>query len=108
MVNGFAIFYNLSADMNVGIISIGTVMVQKGSNPNILHSDGKVVIEDFDNKIYIDDTVTVDMLREKEMKFISANKIICRKELWGCIQSHAHIGNKMEESKENPENKKKR
>lgn len=130
IINGLAIIYDLSEDMNIGIITNGTVIVQKGSNPNIIRTNGEVVVEDFDlsklkfmenkmhidanfvkeceagtvavadNKIYIDDTVTADMLREKEFKFISGNKIICRKELWGYVQSHAHIGNKIEEYQE--------
>lgn len=130
IINGLAIIYDLSEDMNIGIITNGTVIVQKGSNPNIIRTNGEVVVEDFDlsklkfmenkmyidanfvkeceagtvavadNKIYIDDTVTADMLREKEIKFISGNKIICRKELWGYVQAHAHIGNKIAEYEE--------
>lgn len=130
IINGLAIIYDLSEDMNIGIITNGTVIVQKGSNPNIIRTNGEVVVEDFDlsklkfmenkmyidanfvnecetgtvavadNKIYIDDTVTADMLRKKEFKFISGNKIICRKELWGYVQAHAHIGNKIAEYEE--------
>lgn len=130
MVNGFAFVYDLSADKNISLITNGTALIQKGSKVNILHTNGEVITADFDtvkmkfienklyidanfvkecetgtvaaadNKIYIDDNVTADMLREKEMSFISGNKIICRKELWGYVQSHAHIGNKIQDPEE--------
>lgn len=138
MVNGFALIYDLSVDMNIGLIVNGTVLVQKGSKVNILQANGEVITDEFDfdkmkfvdnklyidanfvkecevgtiamagNKIYIDDTVTADMLREKEIRFISGNKIICRKELWGYVQSNAHIGNKIAESDEIKANVKKK
>ncbi|MDE5995272.1 MAG: hypothetical protein K2G60_07135 [Oscillospiraceae bacterium] len=130
LINGLALVYDLSEEKNVGLITNGTALIKKGSNPNIIHANGEVYVDDFDvdklklienkmyidanfvkecetgtiavadNKIYIDDTVTADMLREKEFKFISGNKIICRKELWGYVQSHAHIGNKIAEYEE--------
>lgn len=130
MVNGFALIYDLSADKNISLIVNGTVLVQKGSYVNVLQANGEVITEDFDidklkfvdnklyidanfvkecetgtvamadNKIYIDDSVTADMLREKQIRFISGNKIICRKELWGYVQNNAHISNKIAESDE--------
>lgn len=130
MVNGFALIYDLSADKNISLIVNGTALVQKGSYVNILQANGEVITEDFDidklkfvdnklyidanfvkecetgtvamadNKIYIDDSVTADMIREKEIRFISGNKIICRKELWGYVQNNAHISNKIAESDE--------
>lgn len=130
MVNGFALIYDLSADRNIDLIVNGTALVQKGSYVNILQANGEVITEEFDidklkfvenklyidanfvkecevgtiamadNKIYIDDSVTADMLREKKIRFISGNKIICRKELWGYVQNNAHIGNKIAESDE--------
>ena len=139
MVNGFALIYDLSADRNIDLIVNGTALVQKGSYVNILQANGEVITEEFDidklkfvdnklyidanfvkecevgtiamadNKIYIDDSVTADMLREKKIRFISGNKIICRKELWGYVQNNAHIGNKIAESDEiNTKSKKKR
>lgn len=139
MVNGFALIYDLSADRNISLIVNGTVLVQKGSYVNVLQANGEVITEDFDidklkfvdnklyvdanfvkecetgtvamadNKIYIDDSVTADMLREKQIRFISGNKIICRKELWGYVQNNAHISNKIAESDEiNTKGKKKR
>ena len=138
-VNGFALIYDLSADMNIGLIVNGMALVQKGSNVNVLQANGEVITEEFDidklkfvdnklyidanfvkecevgtiamadNKIYIDDSVTADMLCEKKIRFISGNKIICRKELWGYVQNNAHIGNKIAESDEiNTKSKKKR
>lgn len=130
MVNGFALIYDLPADRNISLIVNGTVLVQKGSYVNVLQANGEVITEDFDidklkfvdnkvyidanfvkeceigtvvvadNKIYIDDSVTADMLREKKIRFISGNKIICRKELWGYVQNNAHISNKIAESDE--------
>lgn len=130
MVNGFALIYDLSADRNISLIVNGTALVQKGSKVNILNANGEVITEEFDfhklkfvdnklyvdanfvkecetgtvamadNKIYIDDSVTADMLREKQIRFISGNKIICRKELWGYVQNNAHISNKIAESDE--------
>lgn len=130
MVNGFALIYDLSADRNIDLIVNGTALVQKGSYVNILQANGEVITEEFDidklkfvenklyidanfvkecevgtiamadNKIYIDDSVTADMLCEKKIRFISGNKIICRKELWGYVQNNAHIGNKIAESDE--------
>lgn len=139
IVNGFALIYDLSADMNISLIVNGTALVQKGSKVNILNVNGEVITEEFDidklkfvdnklyidanfvkecevgtiamadNKIFIDDSVTADMLREKKIRFISGNKIICRKELWGYVQNNAHIGNKIAESDEiNTKGKKKR
>lgn len=137
-VNGFALIYDLSADMNISLIVNGTALVQKNSKVNILNVNGEVITEEFDfdkmkfvdnklyidanfvkecevgtiamadNKIYIDDSVTADMLREKEISFISGNKIICRKELWGYVQNNAHIGNKIAESDEINANVKKK
>lgn len=138
LVNGFAVVYDLSEEMNISLVTNGTVLIKKGSNPNILQTNGEIIVEDFDidklkfvenkmyidanfvrecetgttamadNKIFIDDTVTADMLREKEFKFISGNKIICRKELWGYVQSHAHIGNKIAEYEEDVKIKKRK
>lgn len=104
------------------------LLFKKNSKVNILNVNGEVITEEFDfdkmkfvdnklyidanfvkecevgtiamadNKIYIDDSVTADMLREKQIRFISGNKIICRKELWGYVQNNAHISNKIAES----------
>lgn len=130
IVNGFALIYDIPDDINLSLIVNGNALVQKDSKVNVLQANGNVVTIDFDidkvkfvenklyidanfvkecetgtvamadNKIYIDDSVTADMLREKEIRFISGNKIICRKELWGYVQNNAHIGNKIAESDE--------
>lgn len=130
MVNGSALIYDLPAEMNIGLMVNGTAIVQKGSYINVIQANGDVISVAFDmnkakfagnklyidanfvkeceigtvvvadNKIYIDDSVTADMLREKQIRFISGNKIICRKELWGYVQNNAHISNKIAESDE--------
>lgn len=128
LINGFALIYDLSEESDISIITNGTALLKKGSKVNILHANGDVAILDFDienlkfienkffvdanfikeakadtivasdNKIYIEDDVTADMLREKRIHFISGNKIICRKELWGYVQNNAHISNRIAES----------
>lgn len=129
LVNGIAIVYDLSEEMNISLCTNGTVILQKQSNANILFTNGEICVTEFngkdiklfenkvtidanfvneatkgtivtaDNKIIIENDVTADMLSEKDMQFISGNKIICRKELWGYVQNHAHISNKIEEPK---------
>ncbi len=127
LVNSITVIYDLDEEMNVSICTNGTVILQKNSKVNLLSTNGEVAVVDFDssklklfdnkvtidsnfvkeaelgtvlavdNKIYICDDVTADMLREKEIYFISGNKIICKKELWGYIQNHSHVSNKIEE-----------
>lgn len=128
LVNGCAVVYDLDEEMNVSLCTNGTVILQKNSKVNLLSTNGSVAVVDFDssklklfdnkvtvdsnfvkeaeigtvlavdNKLYICDDVTADMLREKEIYFISGNKIICKKELWGYIQNHSHISNKIVEA----------
>lgn len=128
LVNGIAFIFDLDKEMNIGLCTNGTVILQKQSKVNILFTNGEVAIVDFDssklklfenkvtvdanfvkeaeqgtvlaadNKIIIENDVTADMLREKEIYFISGNKIVCRKELWGYIQNHSHVSNKIVES----------
>lgn len=128
LVNGITVIYDLDEEMNVSLCTNGTVILQKNAKVNLLSTNGEVAVVDFDtsklkmfdntvtidsnfvkeaeigtvlaadNKIYICDDVTADMLREKEIYFISGNKIICKKELWGYIQNHAHVSNKIVEA----------
>ncbi len=128
LVNGCAVVYDLDEEMNVSLCTNGTAILQKNSQVNLLSTNGSVAVVDFDssklklfdnkvtvdsnfvkeaeigtvlaadNKLYICDDVTADMLREKEIYFISGNKIICKKELWGYIQNHSHISNKIVEA----------
>lgn len=128
LVNGCAVVYDLDEEMNVSLCTNGTVILQKNSKVNLLSTNGSVAVVDFDssklklfdnkvtvdsnfvkeaeigtvlaadNKLYICDDVTADMLREKEIYFISGNKIICKKELWGYIQNHSHVSNKIVEA----------
>lgn len=128
LVNGCAVVYDLDEEMNVSLCTNGTAILQKNSKVNLLSTNGSVAVVDFDssklklfdnkvtvdsnfvkeaeigtvlaadNKLYICDDVTADMLREKEIYFISGNKIICKKELWGYIQNHSHVSNKIVEA----------
>lgn len=131
LVNGCAVVYDLDEEMNISIGTNGTVILQRNSKVNLLFTNGSVAVVDFDssklkmfenkvtvdsnfvkeaeigtvlaasNKLYICDDVTADMLREKEIYFISGNKIICKKELWGYIQNHSHVSNKIVENEKN-------
>lgn len=137
-INGFAVICDLSEEMDISLVTNGTALIQKNSKVNLLQTNGEVIIEDFDrnnlkfienkfyvdsnfvkeakvdtivaadNKIYISDDVTADMLREKRIHFISGNKIICRKELWGYVQNNAYISNRIAESDQSVNDKKKK
>lgn len=128
LVNGISFVYDLSKEMNISLCTNGTVILQKESNVNVLFTNGEIAVVEFDsrklkffenkvtvdanfvkeaeegaviaadNKIVIENDVTADMLREKNIYFISGNKVICRKELWGYVQNHSHISNKIAES----------
>ncbi|MCH5191790.1 MAG: hypothetical protein J1F23_06450 [Oscillospiraceae bacterium] len=125
MVNGMLIAGMIEAERNVSVIVNGTVIVKKGSAIRPISVNGEVFETDFDenniimfdkkleidknfircakqgvfvvvdNKIIIDKDVTEDEIIEKDIRFAVGNKIICSKELFGCIQNRAHVGNKI-------------
>lgn len=125
IVNGFAFVHSLSPDVCPQLIVNGFLLKDKSSSVNLLSINGRVVerhdlskikimpsnvkldaslLDNLEkdcvllasNNINIDDYISEDMLKEKNIQFIAGNKILCHKSIYGYIAAHSDVGNKIE------------
>lgn len=52
------------------------------------------------NKIFIDESVSEELIEEKNIRFLCSNKIIVPKKIIGCVKARATVGNKITEAEE--------
>ena len=125
-LNGISVVYGLSEESDISVFSNGILLVQRSSKVNILKTNGINLTEDFNgedikifsndvvvdcgfvneakkgtfvfsgNDITIENDVTADMLREKEIRFIAGNDIYCSKKILGYVGNNSTIGNEIE------------
>lgn len=123
--NGTVLFHDLPGDVCPKIIANGTVVLQKGVSADILQCNGAALTAEFDevklypntveitadylsllnditivagNKIILDDSVSKELLTEKDIRFIAGNKIVCPKAIYGFVTAISTVGNKVETS----------
>lgn len=124
-INGIAIVGNVEENSNVQYFVNGILLIKKGVNIKCVKANGLIFEMDFDedkvkvftncvdidssfvrnaetdtlivasNSIEIAADVTEQELSEKNIRFFAANKVICSKEIKGCIQNRACAGNKI-------------
>lgn len=137
MVNGLLLTGLIEKEKNVSFIVNGMAMVKKGSVINPISINGRFIEIDYDennvkmftdkveidqgfirnaeqgvflvtaNTIIIEKQVTEEEILEKDIHFVAGNKIVCSKEIFGCIQNRAQVGNKIITHEEYESEKKK-
>ncbi|MCL2518348.1 MAG: hypothetical protein FWF15_07285 [Oscillospiraceae bacterium] len=106
-INGIAIINKKQVTSGVKLGSINGITIETEFDDYKFYSNAITVDKDMleyiapytaiiaGNKIDISADVTIEMLKEKSIKFIAGNKIICRKEIMGYIKATATVGNKV-------------
>lgn len=125
ITNGMLLAGMIDKEKNISVIVNGMVIVKKGSAVYPISVNGEFIETDFDenkvktfsnelkidqsfirctekgvflivgNRLIIDKDVTEDAIIEKDIRFAAGNLIVCSKELFGCIQNRANVGNKI-------------
>lgn len=125
VVNGFAVVHSLTSDLVPRFVVNGFVLKEKNSSAEFLSVNGKIMeAEDLSkakimpdilkldtsvlnnletgsvlvisNNLIVDDYVSEELLKEKNIHFIVGNKILCNKSVYGYIAAHSDVGNKIE------------
>lgn len=125
MVNGLVLIGNIDESKRANFIVNGMLVKKKGSAVNIISANGAVVEADFDEhnikmfdsqinidmnfircvekgvriisdgKMFIEKNVTEEAIIEKDIYFIADSKVICCKEIMGCVLSRGIFDSKV-------------
>lgn len=124
-INGIAVVGDVEENSDVQYYVNGILLIKKGVKLKCVKANGLIFEMDFDedkvkvfsncvdidssfvrnaetdtlivasNSIEIATDVTEQELVEKNIRFFAANKVVCSKEIKGCIQNRACAGNKI-------------